>query len=70
MLKLIHDKFKAKNAKNDDLRRSFHKTFDAAVANAAELKPHIGKAHEDLNPLIIYELFQKINSEVRSSAGF
>ncbi|KAJ9083946.1 DNA-directed RNA polymerase III subunit C1 (rpo31) [Entomophthora muscae] len=70
VLKLIHDKFKAKTKAMDEKRREFYKKFEPAVAAAPELKPHIAKASEDLNPLVVYNLFQNINSEDCELLGF
>ncbi|KAJ1911898.1 DNA-directed RNA polymerase III subunit C1 (rpo31), partial [Tieghemiomyces parasiticus] len=60
-LKIIHEKFRAKKTADEQAR--FRQTFDAAVALNPELKTHINKAQEDLNPLRVQKLFEKITAE-------
>ncbi|KAJ1653024.1 DNA-directed RNA polymerase III subunit C1 (rpo31) [Dispira simplex] len=60
-LKIIHEKFSAK--KVADEQASFRKTFDDAITSLPELRNHINKAQEDLNPLRALQLFEKITAE-------
>ena len=62
-LKIIHERYKPKKA-NDVENNAFKETFNNAVELDPSLKFQIGKAQEDLNPLIVYNLFCKITSEV------
>ncbi|KAG4093895.1 RNA polymerase III largest subunit Rpc1 [Neocallimastix lanati (nom. inval.)] len=61
-LKIIHERYKPKKA-NDTENNAFRETFNNAVELDPSLKFQIGKAQEDLNPLIVYNLFCKITSE-------
>jgi DNA-directed RNA polymerase III subunit RPC1 len=61
-LKIIHEKFK-KRTKTDE-ERVFRESFQDAASYDQWLKPHIGKAQEDLNPLVVLDLFQAISNEV------
>ena len=60
-LKIIHEKFKKKSKTEEEVN------FRASFQNAADLdqwlKPHIGKAQEDLNPLIVQTLFERISND-------
>ena len=62
-LKIVHDKFRAK--KTADEMEKFKATFNSAVAFQKDLGQYLGKAViEDLNPLKILDLFQRISDEV------
>ncbi|KAH6583663.1 hypothetical protein BASA61_007889 [Batrachochytrium salamandrivorans] len=58
-LKVVHDKFK-KKAKTEE-EDEFRKSFDQAITLDPTLKVHISKAQEDLNPLLILDLFHAIS---------
>ncbi|KAI8072537.1 hypothetical protein BC940DRAFT_292818 [Gongronella butleri] len=60
-LKITHDKFRQKRvaAEADE----FRKTFDNASKALPELRHHINKAQDDLNPLRVLRLFQRITAE-------
>ncbi|KAJ3093173.1 hypothetical protein HK102_003581 [Quaeritorhiza haematococci] len=60
-LKIVHEKFK-KRAKTDE-EAEFRKTFDTAVKLDPTMKAHIGKAQEDINPLVVLRLFERISQE-------
>lgn len=62
-LKIVHEKFRAKRTHEE--HEQFKKSFDMAVATIPELKTHLNKAQEDMNPLKVLKLFQQISSEVR-----
>ncbi|EGG22501.1 RNA polymerase III [Cavenderia fasciculata] len=55
-LKLIHEKYK-KEEEHRDLIEQFE---DALKANA-EMRNHVKKAQEDLNPLVVFNLFKRIS---------
>ncbi|KAK9768440.1 DNA-directed RNA polymerase III subunit C1 (rpo31) [Basidiobolus ranarum] len=60
-LKITHEKFRAKRTASE--QESFKQTFENAIAFAPELKSHVGKAQEDMNPLRVMQLFEKIIAE-------
>lgn len=63
VLKIIHDKFRAK--KTADEMERWKKTFSSAVEAQKELGMFLKKAvHEDLNPLKVLDLFKRISDEV------
>lgn len=60
-MKITHDKYRLKRV--DAEAEQFRKTFEAAAASMPEIKPHISKAQDDLNPLRVLRLFQRISPE-------
>jgi DNA-directed RNA polymerase III subunit RPC1 len=60
-LKIVHEKYKLVG-KNDDAAREFHSEFDDAVKLNPDIKSHVQKAQEDLNPIRVLNLFKKIPS--------
>ncbi|KAJ3055717.1 hypothetical protein HK097_009602 [Rhizophlyctis rosea] len=62
-LKIVHEKYKKKTNAVKAAAVPFHKTFDNAVQLDPMLKPHIGKAQEDLTPLSVLKLFERISDE-------
>ncbi|KAF9569256.1 hypothetical protein EC968_002626 [Mortierella alpina] len=60
-LRIVHEKFRAKRALEE--YEQFKSTFNNAIAAAPDMKPHIGKAHEDMNPLRVLNLFKAISDE-------
>lgn len=63
-LKIVHDKYRAK--KTADEMDKFKTTFKSAVEFQKELGIYINKAViEELNPLKVLDLFQRISDEVR-----
>jgi DNA-directed RNA polymerase III subunit RPC1 len=61
-LKIVHEKFRQKRTALE--KEEFRHTFDTAVAFAPEIKPHLSKAHEDLDPIRVRQLFEAVTSEV------
>ncbi|EFA78358.1 RNA polymerase III [Heterostelium album PN500] len=59
-LKLVHERYKGKN---DEYIRDFLSNFDEAIKYNSEMKGHIKKAQEDLNPLVALNLFKRITSQ-------
>ncbi|KAF2073163.1 hypothetical protein CYY_005516 [Polysphondylium violaceum] len=55
--KIIHEKYKGKP---EDLRE-YHALYDNAIQANQELKSHIKKAQDDMNPLVVLNLFKKIS---------
>ncbi|KAG0310942.1 hypothetical protein BGZ97_012208 [Linnemannia gamsii] len=60
-LRIVHEKFRAKKVAGE--YEQFKQSFSNAIAAAPELKPHIDKAHEDMNPLRVLNLFKAISDE-------
>ncbi|KAF8945157.1 hypothetical protein BGZ47_003153 [Haplosporangium gracile] len=60
-LRIVHEKFRAKKVAGE--YEQFKNSFSNAIAAAPELKPHIDKAHEDMNPLRVLNLFKAISDE-------
>ncbi|KAI8055130.1 hypothetical protein BDF22DRAFT_725512 [Syncephalis plumigaleata] len=60
-LKIVHEKYRQKRTAME--KEDFRRTFDEAITFAPELKPHINKAHDDMNPLKVLRLFEAITSE-------
>ncbi|RKP18443.1 beta and beta-prime subunits of DNA dependent RNA-polymerase [Rozella allomycis CSF55] len=58
VLRFIHDKYKNKKASEE--KEIFHEQFETAGQDTPELKNHLNKAMEDLNPLKVLELFKRI----------
>lgn len=61
-LRIVHEKFRAK--KVADEYEQFKSSFNNAIAAAPDMKPHISKAHEDMNPLKVLNLFKAISDDV------
>jgi DNA-directed RNA polymerase III subunit RPC1 len=59
-LKLIHEKFKKKKS---DEEFEFKNSFATAMALDSTIRPHVSKAQEDLNPLRVLRLFERISDE-------
>nr|CCA19646.1 DNAdirected RNA polymerase III largest subunit puta [Albugo laibachii Nc14]CCA23078.1 RNA polymerase III putative [Albugo laibachii Nc14] len=57
-LKLLHEKFRAKSAQ--DLRNVFVAQFREAQTINPEIRQHLPKAQQDLSPVIVQELFERI----------
>ena len=62
-MKIIHEKFRAK--KTAEELDKLKATFKNAVENQRELAPYLSKVGtEELNPLKVLDLFQRISDEV------
>jgi DNA-directed RNA polymerase III subunit RPC1 len=68
-LKITHDLFKRDSKKNEKLKVDFEKTFAESIKTMPEIKSHINKAQDDMNPLKVLKLFQRISPEVSSSSN-
>lgn len=60
-MKLIHEPYRAKS--KEDEKQDFLKSFDDVLVSLPEIKSHLPKAHDDLNPIRVFQLFAKISSE-------
>eukprot|EP01113_Clastostelium_recurvatum_P040668 TRINITY_DN6343_c0_g1_i1.p1 TRINITY_DN6343_c0_g1~~TRINITY_DN6343_c0_g1_i1.p1 ORF type:complete len:1395 (-),score=348.95 TRINITY_DN6343_c0_g1_i1:174-4358(-) len=58
-LKIVHEKYKVKN--HEEEVRQFHAQFDDAIKANPEVAAHLAKAQEDLNPLRVLSIFQRIS---------
>jgi DNA-directed RNA polymerase III subunit RPC1 len=63
-LKITHDLFKRETKKNEGFKRDFEKTFAESIKTMPEIKSHMNKAQDDMNPLKVLKLFQRISPEV------
>ncbi|KAI8580455.1 hypothetical protein K450DRAFT_237114 [Umbelopsis ramanniana AG] len=62
-LKITHDLFKRDSKRNEKLKVDFEKTFAESIKTMPEIKSHINKAQDDMNPLKVLKLFQRISPE-------
>ncbi|CAD6884991.1 unnamed protein product [Tilletia caries] len=62
-LKIVHEKFRqAKKAKDE--KEAFMRTFETAKKlGGGDITPHLSRAHDDMNPLKVLELFKRISDE-------
>ncbi|KAI9497890.1 hypothetical protein BDB00DRAFT_755731 [Zychaea mexicana] len=60
-MKITHDKYRLKRVANE--AEEFRKSFNAAANTMPEIKTHIAKAQDDLNPLKVLRLFQRVTPE-------
>jgi DNA-directed RNA polymerase III subunit RPC1 len=61
-LKIVHEKFRAKKTADDFA--NWKRTFGTAISEQREIGSLLNKAHEDLNPLKVLDLFRRISAEV------
>jgi transposase-like protein len=62
VMKIVHEKYRAKS--KQDERVAFQETFKSAMSYMPEIRPHLNKAQDDLNPVRVMELFKAIDAEV------
>ncbi|KAI9105948.1 hypothetical protein DFS34DRAFT_656655 [Phlyctochytrium arcticum] len=60
-LKIIHEKFRRKTKTEEEV--DFRKSFQNASKMEPQMAHFIGRAQNDLNPLTVMKLFERINSE-------
>ncbi|KAF9109757.1 hypothetical protein BGX27_007243 [Mortierella sp. AM989] len=60
-LRIVHEKYRAKKVAEE--YEQFKSTFNTAIEAAPEMKAHISKAQEDMNPLRVLNLFKAITDE-------
>ena len=60
-MRMCHEKYKVKN--KEETKEDFQIQFENAGEYNTELKAHIAKAMDDLTPLVVYNLFDKIPPE-------
>ncbi|KAG9118466.1 hypothetical protein FRC07_007018 [Ceratobasidium sp. 392] len=61
LLRIVHEKFRAK--KTGEEKEAWKRTFSAAIEHQKEVGTFLGKAHDDLNPLKVLDLFRRISAE-------
>ncbi|KAI9024018.1 hypothetical protein DFJ74DRAFT_705759 [Hyaloraphidium curvatum] len=62
-MRLVHERYKATRKAQEDDIKAFRATFDAAVEMQPDMKYHISKAQDDLDPVRVLTLFQQISDE-------
>jgi DNA-directed RNA polymerase III subunit RPC1 len=62
LLRIVHEKFRAK--KTGEEKEAWKRTFGSAIEHQKEVGTFLGKAHDDLNPLKVLDLFKRISAEV------
>ena len=60
-LKIIHERFRKKVKSEEEFE--FRRTFENAVELDPYLKNYVGKAQEDLNPLVVQSLLEKLTTD-------
>lgn len=63
LLKIIHEKYKTNKKVVDPIVSSFLQSFETAIEHNKEVEPLLGKAQENLNPLVVLNLFKRIPAE-------
>ncbi len=63
IMKIVHEKYKSATRKVNREDEAFRSLFADAIAENAEMRHHVGKAQEDINPLVALELFNRITLE-------
>ncbi|KAG9046551.1 hypothetical protein FS837_004207 [Tulasnella sp. UAMH 9824] len=61
LLRIVHEKFRAKKTHGE--MEKWKETFKTAVENEKQIAPLLNRAHEDLNPLKVLDLFRRISAE-------
>lgn len=63
VLKVVHEKYGKGSKKTQEEIEDFRNSFHDAIETNPDIRQHITKAQEDLNPLKVQEIFSKIPSE-------
>ncbi|KAG2462619.1 RPC1 polymerase, partial [Polypterus senegalus] len=63
LLKIIHEKYKTNKKVVDPVVSDFLQSFDIAIEHNKEVESLLGRAQENLNPLVVLNLFKRIPSE-------
>jgi DNA-directed RNA polymerase III subunit RPC1 len=59
-LKLVHERYKASTKARKDHAAEFYARFATAAEANKDMKPHVQRAQEDLNPLKVLEILKRI----------
>lgn len=62
-LKIIHEKFRGTSQKKEELASVFHEQFEEAIKHNPEIKQFLSKAQEDMNPIRVLKIFERIPSD-------
>ncbi|XP_041032404.1 DNA-directed RNA polymerase III subunit RPC1 isoform X1 [Carcharodon carcharias] len=63
LLKIIHEKYKTNKKVMDPVVSDFLQSFDIAIEHNKEVEALLGRAQENLNPLVVLNIFKRIPSE-------
>lgn len=63
VIKIVHERYKGVTAKKEEMARVFHEQFEEALKFNKEIKPLLSKVQEDLNPVEVLRIFERITSE-------
>ncbi|KAM6105196.1 LOW QUALITY PROTEIN: DNA-directed RNA polymerase III subunit RPC1 [Pterocles gutturalis] len=63
LLKIIHEKYKTNKKVVDPVVSTFLQSFETAIEHNKEVEPLLGRAQENLNPLVVLNLFKRISAE-------
>ncbi|XP_039927310.1 DNA-directed RNA polymerase III subunit RPC1 isoform X3 [Hirundo rustica] len=63
LLKIIHEKYKTNKKVVDPVVSTFLQSFETAIEYNKEVEPLLGRAQENLNPLVVLNLFKRIPVE-------
>ena len=63
VLKIVHEKYNKASKKTQEEIENFRTSFQEAIEGNPEIRQHLTKAQEDLNPLKVQEILSKIPSE-------
>ncbi|XP_031217576.1 DNA-directed RNA polymerase III subunit RPC1 [Mastomys coucha] len=63
LLKIIHEKYKTNKKVVDPIVSNFLQSFETAIEHNKEVEPLLGRAQENLNPLVVLNLFKRIPAE-------
>lgn len=63
VLKIVHEKYNKATKKIQEEVDEFRNSFQEAIENNPDIRQHLPKAQEDLNPLKVQEILSKIPSE-------
>lgn len=62
MLRITHDQY----SKSRELMKELESELEEAINHNKELKSYVNKIHDELNPIRVLSLFNKMQDEVRS----
>uniref|UniRef100_A0A8B9HP64 DNA-directed RNA polymerase subunit n=1 Tax=Astyanax mexicanus TaxID=7994 RepID=A0A8B9HP64_ASTMX len=63
LLKIIHEKYKTTKKVVDPIVSDFLQSFDIAIEHNKEVESLLSRAQENLNPLVVLNLFRRIPNE-------
>ncbi|XP_061561562.1 DNA-directed RNA polymerase III subunit RPC1 isoform X2 [Phycodurus eques] len=63
LLKIIHEKYKSSKKVVEPFVSEFLQSFDTAIEHNKLMEPLLGRAQENLNPLVVLNIFKRIPRE-------